>query len=483
MISDPSDTGTDDRARGATGDCLSAVSALRANHTSPLQTDLTATHTHTKEITDMTFLLNDSFILRHLRPDLRNKRVAPCLLGPPAIGKTMAVNALAENGDFAVFSIDVNTLSDAADLTGVRTVQDPKDPSRFRQVFFPHYTIQAANDHALENPDILVIILLDEINRTSSDVTSAALTLLTSRRCGNLNLADNIRFIVTGNDKGNISMLDSASLSRFALYPVRPDSQVLLNLLGEDLQPAIRDVLTEHPDWVLQSPTPAGMVAVEEDPDDPSSVAVSDAQMAEFANQMDDTQDMSQYTAPRTIEGLNLWMNELGDTLMAELALEEGVSPDGQTTTELMLGMLAHTGNTAFTAEVHAKMLKSLMAPAARAGTGGVAITRPAAWDSLRAATTKSQIEHIISSLDTDKQGDVLIFALTVTGENRLATQVLDVIVELGSLVALERNQMTVLLNRGTSGTLNAASVSYFLDKSSAPLVVSLTPIHTFLAV
>ncbi|ADK68983.1 ATP-binding protein [Gordonia sp. KTR9] len=432
----------------------------------------------------MTFLLNDDFILRHLRPDLRNARVAPCLLGPPAIGKTMAVNALAQNGDFAVFSIDVNTLSDAADLTGVRTVPDPANPNRFVQIFFPHYTIQEANDYAEEHPDTLVVILLDEINRTSSDVTSAALTLLTSRRCGNLKLADNIRFIVTGNDKGNISMLDSASLTRFALYPVRPDAKVLLNLLGEDLQPAIRDVLTEHPDWVLQSPTPVGMVTVaDEDPDDPSSsTAVSDREMAEFASQMDDSQDMSQYTAPRTIEGLNLWMNELGPTVMAELAVEEAVSPDGQTTTELMLGMLAHTGNTAFTAEVHAKVLASLLAPAATSGPGAMSVSRPAAWDKLRAATTQNQIEQIISSLDTDKQADVLIFALTTKGENTLTTQVVDRILEIGALSTLNKDQRSVLLNRGTSGVLNPASVSYFLGKSTEPLVVSLTPIHEFLA-
>lgn len=432
----------------------------------------------------MTFLLNDEFILRHLRPDLRNSRVAPCLLGPPAIGKTMAVNALAKNGDFAVFSIDVNTLSDAADLTGVRTVPDPANPNRFIQVFFPHYTIQEANDYAVANPGTLVIILLDEINRTSSDVTSAALTLLTSRRCGNLKLAENVRFIVTGNDKGNISMLDSASLTRFALYPVRPDAKVLLDLLGEDLQPAIREVLTEHPDWVLQNPTPTGMLVVssDEEEDDPSSVAVSEREMAEFANQMDDAQEMSQYTAPRTIEGLNLWMNELGPALMAELAIEDGVSPDGQKTTELMLGMLAHTGNTAFTAEVHAKVLSSLLAPAARSGPGAVTISRPAAWDGLRAATTRSQIESIITSLNPDKQADVLIFALTTKEENKLTKQVLDLIVDLGALVALNKDQRSVLLNRGTSGTLNPASVSYFLDKTSSPLVVSLTPIHEFLA-
>ncbi|KQU35774.1 ATP-binding protein [Rhodococcus sp. Leaf233] len=433
----------------------------------------------------MTFLLNEEFILRHLRPDLRNTRVAPCLLGPPAIGKTMAVNALAKNGDFAVFSIDVNTLSDAADLTGVRTVPDPKNPNRFVQIFFPHYTIQEANDHAEANPDTLVIILLDEINRTSADVTSAALTLLTSRRCGNLKLADNIRFIVTGNDKGNISMLDSASLTRFALYPVRPDAKVLLDLLGDDMQPAIRQVLTEHPDWVLQSPVPAGLIVATPDDDDDPSVsagAVSDRQMAEFSTQMDDSQDMSQYTAPRTIEGLNLWMNELGATVMAELAVEEAVGPDGQTTTELMLGMLAHTGNTAFTNEVHAKLLVSLLAPAASSGPGSMTIARPAAWDKLRAATTQNQIEQIVSSLTTDKQADVLIFALTTKAENDLTKKVLDRIVDDGALSSLTKDQQSALLNRATSNALNPASVSYFLDKSNAPLVLSLSRIHDFLA-
>lgn len=109
-------------------------------------------------------------------------------------------------------------------------------------------------------------------------------------------------------------------------------------------------------------------------------------------------------------------------------------------------------------------------------------IARPAAWDKLRAATTQNQIEQIVSSLTTDKQADVLIFALTTKAENDLTKKVLDRIVDDGALSSLTKDQQSALLNRATSNALNPASVSYFLDKSNAPLVLSLSRIHDFLA-
>lgn len=430
----------------------------------------------------MTFLLNDDFVLRHLRPDLVNARVAPCLLGPPGIGKTMAVNALAEREDFAVFSIEVNTLSDAADLTGVRTVPDPKDPSRFIQVFFPHYTIQEANDYALAHPDVYVVILLDEINRTGSDVTSAALTLQTSRRCGNLKLAPNVRFIITGNDKGNITMLDSASLTRFSLYPVQPDARVLIRVLGDRIQPVIKDVLTEHPDWIFQAPATTAITAADDDDDDDDR-RPSDADMDAFMAAMEDGQEMAQLTTPRTIEGLNLWMNEVGDELMASMASESMTGPDGQETTELMLSMIAHTGNTAFTAEVHARTVKRLLQPAAGTAPAAARVSMPPVWSSLAAATTATQVQQIIENLSVEQQGEVLIYALTTGGAHnaKAAKATVDATLALGKLTALDQTQLRELISRGTSGVLNPSTVAYFLDKDAA-LVKSLETYHSLLS-
>lgn len=432
-----------------------------------------------KGTTTMTFLLNDTFIRRHLTPDLRNTRVAPCLLGMPAIGKTSAVNALESEGEFKVFSIDVNTLSDAADLTGVRTVEDPDKPGRFIQVFFPHQTIQEANDYALENPDVLVVIMLDEINRTSSDVTSAALTLQTSRRCGNLRLAANIRFIVTGNDKGNITMLDSASLSRFSLYPVRPDARVLIRILADTIQPAIRDTLTEHPELITSMPTPKGMVSAAEDDDDDDAYGVSDAQLSRFAEQMDDTQDMAQFTAPRTIEGLNLWLNEVGNEELAEMANETALDADGVETTELMLALRAHTGDTLFTTEVHARLTNQLLAPAAATSTG-ITVHKPAFWDDLRSAGSQTEVENILGALGAEEQTDGLVFAMTTRNEGPLVRRVVDTVIALGQVSAISPEAQRTLLNRGTSGALNDESVNYLLSKN-APLVSSLATIANFL--
>lgn len=412
----------------------------------------------------MPFLLNNDFVRRHLTPDLRNTRVAPFLVGPPAIGKTSAVAGLAGTNDFGkVFSIEVNTLSDAADLTGVRTIADPEKPGRFIQVFFPHQVIQRANDYALENPDELVIIMLDEINRTTSDVTSAALTLLTTRRCGNLDLADNIRFIITGNDKGNITMLDTASVSRFAMYPVRPDAHVLMEILGDKTNPAIRKVLTARPDLIMSNPIPKTMVASsgddDDDEDDPSANKFS-----AFAASLEDAQDMAQFAAPRTIEGLNHWLNEVGDDELRSMADEDAIDENGVESTELMLALRAHTGDTVFTTMVNEELTKALLSGAV-AAPAAPTIPMPSGWTDLRKASNRTEIEKALTALSTEEREATLLYALVARNETDLVQNVLNILIDNDLLTSLSVASNKVLVGEGIGGRLESKSVRYLLGK------------------
>lgn len=54
------------------------------------------------------------------------------------------------------------------------------DGKSYSRVFYPHHVVQEAIEYALANP----LLFLDEINRNTPDVTSAALTLVTLRRLG-----------------------------------------------------------------------------------------------------------------------------------------------------------------------------------------------------------------------------------------------------------------------------------------------------------
>lgn len=133
----------------------------------------------------------------------------PALMGEVGIGKSSFVEDLARSMNTRAFVLPCNQLADKADLTGARLVPyELSDGSTsYKQVFYPHQVIQDAIDYAIENPREYPILFLDEINRTTADVTSGVLTLVTLRRMGHVDLPANVRIMVAGNDRGNVTTL------------------------------------------------------------------------------------------------------------------------------------------------------------------------------------------------------------------------------------------------------------------------------------
>ena len=152
------------------------------------------------------------------------------LAGEPGIGKTSIVKSLARATDSKCFVVQVHQLADKADLTGARLVPTA-DKKSFEQKFFAHHKVRAAVQYATDNPPSTTYLLLDEINRTTPDVTSGALSISTERELGDQVLPDNLKIAVTGNTKGNVVALDDASLSRFSVYQVEPDAPSVIAYL------------------------------------------------------------------------------------------------------------------------------------------------------------------------------------------------------------------------------------------------------------
>lgn len=119
----------------------------------------------------------------------KNAPVCPFIMGEPGIGKSSVVKAMCEERGWHFFELLCNQLGDRADLTGCRSVKtiekiNGKDKEVWKQIFFPHQEIQDAISCAKNNPDDIVVLFLDEINRPSSDITSAVLSFTTARKIG-----------------------------------------------------------------------------------------------------------------------------------------------------------------------------------------------------------------------------------------------------------------------------------------------------------
>ena len=278
----------------------------------------------------------------------------PALMGEPGIGKSSFVEALAYSMGTKAFVLPCNQLADKADLTGARLVPYTKGDGTesYKQVFYPHQLIQECIDYALANPREWPVLFLDEINRTTSDVTSGALTLVTLRRMGHLDLPGNVRIVVAGNDKGNVTTLDEASLSRFVIFHVEPDAATLVSVLGNDMNPWVKKVLTQHPGLIFQKSTPNAIVADGKDDD-------SDDGTVTMAELFDGGEEMNQLTTPRTIDNLSKWLNRADRQELAQY-LATPVQIAGRETSLLNEAIEAFAGDTMFTTQLVATIAKDL---------------------------------------------------------------------------------------------------------------------------
>lgn len=277
--------------------------------------------------------------LAPLLPIYAKRNLVPFIAGEPGIGKSATVKNLAKEFKTKVFVLSVNQLGTREDLTGARSIKDPKTET-YRQVFFPHAIIQEAIDYAKDHPKETPFLFLDEINRTSPDVTSAILALITERRIGTTELPDNIRIIAAGNDHGNVNNLDDASITRMAIFHVVPDVEDFIQAQPE-LNYYVKSVLRKHPNLLVNKEQDKGLND-NTDPDD-----MDDDALAAQLDALDTNSGMKQMTVPRTLTYTSEFLNEIGLTgVSLPDDLNKYYSPIEPENSPLYAGLRAQLGDT-----------------------------------------------------------------------------------------------------------------------------------------
>lgn len=385
----------------------------------------------------------DQTLMSFVSADLKTGGV-PMLVGEPGIGKSSWVKALAKQMHTRCFTVACNQMADKADLTGARLVPTD-DKKSYQQMFFPHATMCAAIQYAKDNPRENPILFLDEINRTNADVTSATLSISTERAIGTSELPENLRIVTAGNDHGNIVSLDSASISRFVLYPVEPDIGTFLNL-DPDLNVFIKNVLKAHPETLFCKPV--AVVAKDSNKDDDD-----DANVEEI---IDDSEEMEQFTTPRTISGLSRWLNTFTSQELTQfLGLQTVV--DGEEMSILQAGIQSHTGHTNFTLYLTNEIAQNVMTVANT--TSGITVGKPAIYDSLKGYATRQDLTDAIANMgDNDKSG-CIVFALYDKTDNS------NVITELAkNTSSLQPEDMRTLMLLASNQKLDNDNVQAMLN-------------------
>lgn len=391
----------------------------------------------------------DNTLMTCVRKDLE-KNLIPMLLGEPGIGKSSWLQALAQRMHTKCFTLACNQLADKADLTGARLVpvtDDKGNTVSYKQVFYPHAVIHDAIVYAKENPRETPILFMDELNRTTPDVTSEALSIPTLRAIGSVELPDNLRVVIAGNDKGNVTSLDEASISRFVLYHVVPDTQTFL-ALDPELNPFVKAVLTAHPECIFCKGT---VVKTESDDDDDQDWVID--------NILDDGEDMAQITTPRTISGVSDWLNSFTNQELMKL-LAETHTVEGQEVSALQEAIEGHVGSTQFSALLLNEIASGVMNVHNQANINTVG--KPACYDDMKACPDVTSLNAFITSMtDRDKSG-CLLYALYEPADNTIFINALS-----DSINKLFADDMKTLMTLSAVDKLDGDNVHAMLQTNS----------------
>lgn len=389
----------------------------------------------------------DSLFNSAIRKDIA-QGIIPMLLGEPGIGKSSFVEAVGNDMHTKVFTLNCNQLADKADLTGARLV--PDGSNNYKQVFYPHQVVADAIAYAEANPRETPILFLDELNRTTSDVTSACLNLATARTIGSFKLPDNLKIACAGNDKGNVTSLDEASITRFQLYHIKPDCQTFLGL-DPELNIFIRNVLTSHPDCIFCKKAKLSATGNDTDEDEDAEVDLDEL--------LEET-EVAQLTTPRTISKLSDWLNSCTNQELLEM-ISLTQTCDGVEKSFLQGKIEGQVGQTTFAALLLQEIANGIVNTNNQANV--TTIPKPNCYDAFKACSSVSDLNDFVNSMtDADKSG-CLLYALFEKENNEVYIQALA-----PSVQKFEGQDMKTLMGLYSNDKLDNENLHCLLGSTSS---------------
>lgn len=377
--------------------------------------------------------------------DIKNNCV-PMLVGDPGIGKSSWVEGLAKKLNTKCFTLPVNQLAEKADLTGCRLVPvgtNEDGEQDYAQVFYPHVVIRKAIEYALANTGETPILFLDEINRSTPDVTSEALSIPTLRSIGDRDIPDNLKVIIAGNDKGNVCSLDKASITRFVMYHVEPDVSTFMSV-NPDLNKYVLEVLKKYPDSIVQD-------AVSIAANDPENK--NEDENAVFEVDFDDD-NMEQMTVPRTITSVSNWLNECTDQELVGMLN----TMTGNDNSLLYEAVVAHSGETPFSLALVQEIFDTLCSQTQNTQqTQNITLTEPAKYQEMTAYTSRGDLNNFVASLSNDEKSELFVYALYDSRDN---TKILESLAPAITTLNIRDAQMlSTLANNHKINDVNYAAV------------------------
>ena len=284
------------------------------------------------------------------------------------------------------------------------------------------------------------------------------------RSIGTDKLPDNLRIVVAGNDQGNITALDSASITRFVLLHIEPDVQTFFEH-NPDLNPFIKNVLNMHPETIFCKKVAVAKTASTGNNNDDEDDEMSLEEI------LDSGEEMSQLTTPRTITALSRWMNRAGNAAMLNDLRSISTTFDGRQNVSRLQEMVeAYVGQTAFSIYLMEELVKNLMS-ASTAQANAPIIVKPASYDGMKACPDMTALE---ANHQEEELANCLVYALYEKEDN---ARLLSAISE--SIQGMTGNSAKTLMSLVVANQLDRDNVDALLSLNN-DLARSLNTVLSF---
>ena len=399
-------------------------------------------------------------------------RALPCLLGEPGIGKTSFVLALANEMHTKAFTIPCNQLVDRADLTGQRLIPiDPKTLKgknstdlfnsglQYQTNFYPRQEITDAIMYAIDNPRETPILFLDEFNRVPADVMSSLLNLATQRVIGTFALPDNLKIMLSGNDKGHVTTVDDAVINRLFWIHVKPDLDTFLEVVP-DLNIYIKNVLVKHPECLLQKSISISATGQISDPDNNNEFDIEEL--------LDEGRSVP-FTSPRSIEALSQKLNMYTkDEFYARINTVQKVGENVPDKSALQGIIEAVVGQTAFAALLYAE-ITSNVANLGNSSNTSVTVPKPSCYDDFKKCKDVNSLNDFIAKMTDGEKSGCMLYLMYEKEDNEI--YITQLVTEIKKMDPVD---LKTLMGLYSKDLLDSGNVESVLN-SNTPLAQSLS--------
>lgn len=190
-----------------------------------------------------------------------------------------------------------------------------------------------------------------------------------------------------------------------------------------------------------------------DDDDDDTSYNIEDIYM-------DDGEDMSQLTTPRTISSVSDWLNQCDNNELKMYLATLTQNGDGETVSLLQEILEGHTGKTVFTALLLAEITSGINTVNTQSKKFN--IPKPRVYDQLIAQPTHDALNDFVATMsDSDKSG-CLVYALSDNNPNAI-----DAIQVLAQDTTLTQGDTNNMANLFTQNLISETNKQAFFDTNS----------------